>query len=348
MPQAGKVIQIAEQGVQHDAPLDRASLSRLQWDDLRLFLEVCSAGSIRTAAVRIGLSINTVRGRLERLERQVGSTLFSRAFDGVRTTPAGEKLRAIAGSMRNAAVAEGLEESTYLRVPNELRIGTSEGLGSGWLSPRLTKLQSLFPSVTMTMLCDNDLELDRSSELDIGIAWGPPRNPDLIVSRLATLHFMAFASRDYVKLNGSPTSAEELLSHRFIEQISPGVKSGLLDQLVGTERPEGFLPIRTNSSLAIFWAVSNAVGIAFMPTYATALVPKLVPIDLPFRLKFDIYYFFHPQSKNCEVVRGGIDWLKRSFDPVEFPWFKNEFVHPKNFVQREEGNVIELFRSLSE
>ena len=262
-------------------------------------------------------------------------------------TPAGFALRRVANHMRGVAVTDGLDEAAYLRSPNELKIGTTEGLGSGWLTPRLLSLQSQFPATTISLMCDNDVMTDNSDDVDIGLAWRVPRNPDLIVSRLATLHYMAFASREYIEEHGMPKQPGDLLKHRFIEQVAPGVKSELLDQLVGTERPPGFLPLRTNSSLAIFWAVSNGVGISFMPTYAAALVPKLVAIDLPFQLKFDVYYYFHPEARNCEIVSACRAWLKDAFDPVKHPWFRKDFVHPREFRLRNHENVFPLFQSLS-
>jgi DNA-binding transcriptional LysR family regulator len=327
-------------------PFLRERLAGLRWDDLALFLHIAETRSLRAAALRARVSINTVRKRITRLEDQLRETLLKRGPRGVELTPAGQRLREVAISMRGAAVADGIDSSAYLRRPNELRIGTSEGLGSGWLTPRLLQLQDRFPDLTMSMLCSNDLELDRSQDLDIGIVWQRPRNPDLIAARLATLHFMPFASVDYVNRYGVPHSPEDLLDHRFIEQASPGVKSTLLDQLVGSERPPGFLPIRTNSSLAIFWAVANGAGIAYMPTYATQLVPRLVPIDLPFRVKFDIFYYFHPEGRASPVVMAGIDWLKGCFDPTVHPWFRQEFVHPNDFGGRAEANVVPLFQTL--
>jgi DNA-binding transcriptional LysR family regulator len=335
------------QGVQGEPEAhERAELKGLEWNDLRLIAEVAKYGSFRTSARNLKISVNTLRTRIERMEHRLGEAIVTRSFKGVSLTPAGARLRAIALSMRGAAVAEGVETSSYLKRPDELRIGTSEGLGSGWLTPRLLELQERFPNLTMTMWCDNNLEADHSQDLDIGIVWQVPRNPDLVVSKLATLHFMPFASRGYVQKFGVPQDVDDLLNHRFIEQASPGVRSELLDQLVGTDRPDGFLPIRTNSSLAVFWAVANDAGIAFMPTYATALVSKLVPIDLPFRLKFDIFYYFHPEARNCEIVRAGVEWLKTCFDPASNPWFRKEFIHPKEFFTKSDSVVVPLFTSL--
>ena len=54
------------------------------------------------------------------------------------------------------------------------------------------------PDLTVTLLCDYDVQSERSDQVDVGILWHRPTNPDLIVARLATVHFMAFASRDYI------------------------------------------------------------------------------------------------------------------------------------------------------
>lgn len=341
-------IQNTEQGVQGvQSPGGSDPLFGLGWDDLRIFACLADAGSFRAAASALKLSVNTVRTRVARIEDRAGEALLLRGFDGVKLTPSGVRLRDMALSMRGAAVANGIESSSYRKQADELRIGTSEGLGSGWLTPRLLDLQQHFPDLTMTMICDNDLQRDNDENVDIGVVWRVPRNPNLIVSKLATLHFMPFASRDYVRKFGVPRDADDLLKHRFIEQVSPGIRSELLDQLVGTERPAGFLPIRTNSSLALFWAVANGAGIAFMPTYVTALVSKLVPIDLPFRLKFDLFYYYHPEARNCPIVRAGIEWLKQCFDPTENPWFRQEFVHPSQFFPEMDGKVVPLFTSLS-
>lgn len=334
------------QGVQDTMSVGHRSLAGASWDDIKMFLDVASERSLRAAATKSGVSVNTVRARISRLEQHIGEPLIVRGYDGVRLTPSGIQLHKAALGMRGAAVSGEGGYSNLLKRPDELRIGASEGLGSGWLTPRLLELQEHYPALTMTMLCDNDLEADRSRDLDLEIVWKLPRDPALIASKLATLHFMPFASREYVAKYGVPRTPEDLLQHRFIEQASPGVKSDLLDQLVGSDRPQGFVPIRTNSSLAVFWAVANGAGIAFMPTYACVLVDKLVPIDLPFKLKFDIYYYYHAEAKGCEVVRSGVNWLKGCFDPVLYPWFRSNFVHPSEFFPKTNNNVVPLFQTL--
>jgi hypothetical protein len=42
-----------------------------------------------------------------------------------------------------------------------------------------------------------------------------------------------------------------------------------------------------------------------------------------------------------------IDWLVGAFDPAKFPWFKDEFVHPRDFEAAYVGKPLtQVFRGL--
>ena len=55
---------------------------------------------------------------------------------------------------------------------------------------------------------------------------------------------------------------DSLKNHRVVEHVSPGVRSELLDVLIGTERPQDFIAMRTNSSLSQLWSVTRGGGSA--------------------------------------------------------------------------------------
>src|SRR5947199_6220791 len=82
---------LAERGVPlEERPKTKANLSGLSdWDAARIFLEVVRAGSFRSAAERLTLSINAVRRRIDDFERQIGATLFTRDVHGARLTDDG-------------------------------------------------------------------------------------------------------------------------------------------------------------------------------------------------------------------------------------------------------------------
>src|SRR5687768_5400127 len=86
----------------------------LHWDDVRLFLALCRARTVGSAAAELGVDSSTVSRRLAALEEALGATLFDRGRDGITATEAAEDLMPIAEEIegvmtRFANAAEGLE-----------------------------------------------------------------------------------------------------------------------------------------------------------------------------------------------------------------------------------------------
>lgn len=314
------------------------------WDDVKAFQAVASAGSIRGGAATMDIALNTVRYRIKRLEEQIGAQLFRRLKSGVELTEAGVQMKQRAIAMGEAAAAQGGAPQDILVKPRQLTIACSEAVGSLWLTPQLGTLRKSLPGLTLGLHCDFDLTRDFGQIADIGIGFTIPSNEDLIVSRLGTLHFVCYASREYIRKNGMPTSLEDIRNHDFIEQDAPGVKSSMLDYMIGRGDNERFIGLRTNSSSALYFSVADGAGIAAMPTYFSHIAPKLQAIDLNSRLRFDMYYFFHRDARNSPSVRIAIDWLKAAFDPVKYPYFADDFVHPDDCRPAiDEAGVVQLF-----
>lgn len=64
----------------------------IDWDDLRLFLDVARLGGLSAATTTTGLSAATLGRRVTALEKQIGEPLFHRAHSGYTLTRAGEEL----------------------------------------------------------------------------------------------------------------------------------------------------------------------------------------------------------------------------------------------------------------
>lgn len=321
--------EIAEQGVQPlNTPHAGALPDGARWDDLRIALVLDETGSFRRAAERIGVTINTVRARLDRLEGAVGLRLFRRSPKGVTTTPACAALLARARHIREGLESLEIRKSLPLVAPDEIRIGASEALGVLWLAPGLSRLQERLQPRAVHLNCSYDLQRDRSFEVDIEVGFRRSDDPDRICARLATMHFLLFASRGYLAKNGIPATLAELTRHRFIEQVAPGVNSHIIDFLVGTGHEASFRPIRTNSGMALLAAVERGEGIALMPTYVIALNQTLVPLALPVQLRFDIFLSYAAEVRNAAPIVETVRWLREIFHPAGQPWFAEHFVHP--------------------
>ena len=78
----------------------------VDWNDLKVFLAVARAGSIRGASDSLKVAHSTVSRRMDALEFALESRLFDRTSDGLLITSAGEDLlgsaRTIEESMQAA------------------------------------------------------------------------------------------------------------------------------------------------------------------------------------------------------------------------------------------------------
>ncbi len=68
----------------------------IDWDDVRYFLAVARAGSVRAAAERLRVNHSTVLRRIAQLEERLGAHMFEKLPSGYRLTDAGEEVLEVA------------------------------------------------------------------------------------------------------------------------------------------------------------------------------------------------------------------------------------------------------------
>jgi DNA-binding transcriptional LysR family regulator len=322
-----------ERGVQHlehHGMFER--LNGVHWDDLHLVKTVAVVESFRQAAIKLGCSVNTVRARVQRLENALGTTLFKRSRDGVSLSEDGLVILDVAMEMQSfsARLQRGTGNNTVVQQ-GELRISCSEGIGSYWLTPRLSDLHERLPKHILVL--DNDFDQHRihSSGYDIRIGFAKPTDPDAIVKKLATVHQMLFASETYVAKYGMPASINDVCDHRLVLLNAPGVKSDAANLFFGEEGARQLVAAKFNTGHSLLGAIANGIGIGALPTYAGAISARLIPLDVPVALKFELWLSFDRSGASSLPVREAINWAHRCFDQARYPWFADDFIHPRAF-----------------
>ena len=324
----------------------RAQLDRISWDNMRLLLVLSEAGSFRSAAVVAGVSLNTIRSKIERLERQIGGQLIRRSVEGVTLTQDGYELASIARQMRALGkTAERVQAHAQGRRASSVRITITEGLGTFWLVPHLVDFRATSPEVHIDLQCDMAPPDVLFRDVDISIQLERPTNPDLIVQKIGTLHLMPFASESYLRTYGEPKSIADAGNHKLVWQEADQVASELLPMFVDRDVINaGLIAVTTNTSSAQFWAVTKGAGIGFLPTYIRVVSRGTRPLDIGLHLRRAVYLVHHPDSVRFPEVQTALEWVRRSFDKAKYPWFADEFIHPDNFERRfGEPNVVNLF-----
>jgi DNA-binding transcriptional LysR family regulator len=323
-----------EQGVrqlEHNVLFER--LGDVHWDDLHLVKTVAAAESFRQAAMKFGCSVNTVRSRVQRLEKALGTTLFKRSREGIALSEDGLAILDVAMEMQSFSTR--LQRGTGNNVvvqQGELRISCSEGIGSYWLTQRLSDLHERLPNHVVVL--DNDFDQHRihSPNYDVRIGFAKPTDPDAIVKKLATVHQMLFASEAYLAKHGMPASINDVRNHRLVLLNAPGVKSDAASLFFGEDGVRQLVAAKFNTGHSLLGAIVNSIGIGALPTYAGAISKRLIPLEVPVTLKFELWLSFDRSGASSLPVREAIDWAHRCFDHTRYPWFSDEFIHPRDFA----------------
>jgi DNA-binding transcriptional LysR family regulator len=314
----------------------RASLDKISWDNMRLLLVLSECGSFRSAAVVAGISLNTIRGKIERLERQIGGPLIRRSVEGVALTQEGYEMVSIARQMRALGKsAERVQARTGPPRDPAVRMTITEGLGTFWLMPHLASFRRRNPGVHINVKCDMALPDVLFRDVDISVQLEKPTNPDLVVQKIGTLHLLPFASKTYVRRFGMPTSLDDAKDHKLVWQDADQVEIGLLPTFIdGALINNGLIAVTTSTSSAHYWAVSNGLGIGFLPSYVCAISQEPQPLDIGLQVRRPIFLVHHPDAARGPDVRVALDWIRGVFDKARYPWFADDFVHPDKFSKQ--------------
>jgi DNA-binding transcriptional LysR family regulator len=202
--------------------------------------------------------------------------------------------------------------------PNgDLRITTTFGIGTNWLTPRLGQFLEHYPDIRLRVLLSDD-ELDLSMrEADVALRLRAPSQPDLIRRRLFTVHYHLYASLEYLKRHGQPHAVEDLDHHRLLGLGIAG--ASFLDNLntalhIGRDAKNPRVPsMSVNNMTALQRAVEAGVGIAVLPDYlnepSNGLVKLMPQTVMP---ELECYLVYPEEMKNVARVQVFRDFLVSS------------------------------------
>ncbi len=287
----------------------------MDWDKLRVFHAAAHAGSFTRAGEALDMSQSAVSRQVSSIEQELNVPLFHRHARGLMLTEQGEILhRAASEMLLRLEAAQGKLQEARDRPSGTLRVTTTVGLGSTWLTDRLHEFVELYPDISLQLILENE-ELDLSMrQADVAIRLQKPTQPDLIQRRLFTVHFHIYAAPDYLARFGEPKTLEELDHHRIVTFGVP-VPAYLREmnwlEVAGRTRGSPRQPVmRINNVVAIRSVVRNGLGIATLPDYLlekdTALLRLLPQAEAP---SFTTYLVYPSELRNSARVAAFRDFL---------------------------------------
>ena len=289
---------------------------RLDWDKLRVFHAVAEAGSFTHASETLNLSQSAVSRQISALEEALGVSLFHRHARGLILTEQGDLLyKTVHDVFAKLNNVESLLTETKENAEGSLRVTTTVGFGSVWLTGRLKEFVRTYPDIHVTLRLD-DGELDLAMrEADVAIRFNEPKQPDLIQRHLGTLRSNLYASPEYLKERGIPRDFEDLKSHDVVifgEGVAPTTQVHWLAELLNKKKVAARVALRVNSLYGIYRAVKAGIGIGPLPEYFIQEGRGIVQV-LPETegSSIEAYFVYPEELRNSARVTVFKDYLMR-------------------------------------
>jgi DNA-binding transcriptional LysR family regulator len=296
----------------------------MDWDKLRIFHAVASAGSFTHAGQMLTLSQSAVSRQISALEEEITTPLFQRHARGLTLTDEGEMLyAAVTDVLGRLAQAEEALKNVREAPRGALKITSSHGIGTYWLVPRLDDFLKEYHEVEVHLVME-DRELDLAQrEADIAIRMRAPVQADLIQRKLFTVHYHMYATKAYLEKYGTPKTLEEIADHTVIaygETAAPEIReiNWLLEQTRRRMNGKG-RTVRINNVTGILCATESGLGIAAVPDYVAADRPHLIRVlpDVP-GPSFDVHLVYADALRQSKRVAAFRDFLVKASKEWKF------------------------------
>ena len=181
------------------------------------FARTGSLGSYTAAARALSISPSAVSKSVQRLERHLGVSLFTRTTRSLTFTPEGRDLheRALrllreAEEMEQAAMTARSEPSGTLRVAASLPIGLHV------IAPALPAFRRLYPNLAVDLRLDDQMVDMIEEGIDVAVRIGDLADTRLLSRKLAPHRLCCFASPAYLEERGIPTHPDDLGGHDIV------------------------------------------------------------------------------------------------------------------------------------
>jgi DNA-binding transcriptional LysR family regulator len=287
----------------------------MDWDKLRIFYAAAEAGSFTRAGETLAMSQSAVSRQVSALEQELGTPVFHRHARGLILTEDGELLMRAARDivLKLEHVRAQLVDSRG-QPTGTLRVTTTVGLGSTWLTARVHEFLDLYPGIHLELILD-DSELDVAMrQADVAIRLRAPTQPDLVQRKLFTVHFHVYASPAYIERFGKPETTDDIDKHRIVifGENAPSYLKAMnwlctAGREPGNQRSAAF---SVNSVVAIRTAVEKGAGIAMLPDYLVGpgsdFVVVLPEHQVP---SFDCFFVYPEELRDSARVTVFRDFL---------------------------------------
>ncbi|AEI80539.1 transcriptional regulator LysR family [Cupriavidus necator N-1] len=237
---------------------------------LRSLVAIAESGKLATAAERVHVSQSALSHQIKAIESHYGLPLFDRTRQGLRFTPAGERLLALAREVM-AAVSAADRDIERLKgdTRGELRVVLECHTCFDWLMPVMDEFRRRWPEVEVDLVAGfhaDPIALLSDGRADMVIGSLPAARRGLEVAPLFRFEILAVIANEHRLRNKRRIEAGDLAGETLITYPVPEQRIDLIREVL---EPAGIHLERRTAELtvAVLQLVASRRGVAALPNW---------------------------------------------------------------------------------
>jgi len=285
-------------------------MDKIDWNQLRAFLETAETGSLSAAARKLGLTQPTLSRQVAAIEKCLGVTLFERAGKSMVLTATGLDLLEHVRAMGTAADAMALAATgRSQKVEGIVSVSASDMVATHLLPRLVRRIRQEAPGIAIEVIATNAISDLQRREADIAIRHINPDRPDLIARLIRQASACFYASKDWVETHGHPRNAQDAAGLPFVGADRAGRYLAYLQQH-GLTLNEANFSCYADHSVAHWGLVCQGLGIGAMMDEIAEETPGVIRVldDLP-PVQFPIWLVTHTELHTSRKIRVVFDFL---------------------------------------
>jgi DNA-binding transcriptional LysR family regulator len=269
----------------------------MNWEDLRYFVAIASAGTLSGAARQLNVDQATVSRRLAALESELGARLIDRQPRRAVLTAFGQKVLARAIEVETSMLAiKRLSLSASSESRAKISISAPPILARHFFAPQLLVLSQRLPQVQVSVLSESRFASLSKLEADLAIRLAPGIADSDIVKKIGQMDFGLYASCSYP--NAPNPEQWEFIG--YTEHPATFDHKTWLHQIIGRRRVICEVADLSNQ----YEAACTGIGVAGLPCFLADQDARLMKLPCPeSMLSLSIFLALHPDRRNDRLVR---------------------------------------------
>ncbi|WP_256829466.1 LysR family transcriptional regulator [Pseudomonas sp. Pse1] len=269
----------------------------MNWEDLRYFVAIASAGTLSGASRQLGVDQATVSRRLAALETDLGARLVDRQPRKAFLTPLGQEVLTHALKIEDSVFAvKRLSLSASSQSRAKITISAPPILARHFFAPQLLVLSQRLPQVQVSVLSESHVASLSKLEADLAIRLTPGTADSDIVKRIGEMQFGLYSTPSYANV-ANPQQWEFI---GYTEYPVAFDHKNWLYQTIGNRRVVCEVADLSNQ----YEAACTGIGVAGLPCFLADQDERLLRLSSSQKmLSLGIFLALHPDRRNDQLVR---------------------------------------------